>query len=238
MFVLNLGVMEPHGNYREIAAGVGMTKAQGEGESVVFVVDDDASVQQALTSLVQSVALHVEAFGSAADFLKRWRIANSIAAACLILDIRLPGVSGLDFQAELAKANTDLPIIFISGYSDIPMTVRAMKAGAVEFLTKPFREQDLIDAVQLGLQRDRDRRVRKNASLQTHVRFQALTPREREVFGLVTAGLMNKQIAGELGVSEVTVKVHRSSLVRKMGARSLADLVRMADARVLPQAMH
>jgi FixJ family two-component response regulator len=210
-----------------------MTKEQGEAETLVFVVDDDASVQQALTSLLQSVALHVEAFGSTADFLKRWRTADSIAAACLILDVRLPGVSGLDFQAELAKANTDLPIIFISGYGDIPMTVRAMKAGAVEFLTKPFREQSLLDAVQLALQRDRDRRVRDSASLQTRVRFEALTSREREVFGLVTAGLMNKQIAGELGVSEITVKVHRGSVVRKMGARSLADLVRMADALVV-----
>jgi FixJ family two-component response regulator len=210
-----------------------MTKEQGEAESLVFVVDDDASVRQALTSLLQSVALHVEAFGSAADFLKRWRTVDSIAAACLILDVRLPGVSGLDFQTELAKANTDLPIIFISGYGDIPMTVRAMKAGAVEFLTKPFREQNLLDAVQLALQRDRDRRVREGASLQTRTRFEALTSREREVFGLVTAGLMNKQIAGELGVSEITVKVHRGSVVRKMGARSLADLVRMADALVV-----
>jgi FixJ family two-component response regulator len=210
-----------------------MTKEQGEARSLVFVVDDDASVQQALTSLLQSVALHVEAFGSAADFLKRWRTVDSIAAACLILDVRLPGVSGLDFQAELARANTDLPIIFISGYGDIPMTVRAMKAGAVEFLTKPFREQNLLDAVQLALQRDRDRRVREGASLQTRTRFEALTSREREVFGLVTAGLMNKQIAGELGVSEITVKVHRGSVVRKMGARSLADLVRMADALVV-----
>jgi FixJ family two-component response regulator len=218
--------------------GVGMTKEQSEAESLVFVVDDDASVQQALTSLLQSVALHVEAFGSAADFLKRWRTADSVAAACLILDVRLPGVSGLDFQAELAKANTDLPIIFISGYGDIPMTVRAMKAGAVEFLTKPFRQQDLLDAVQLALQRDRDRRVRESASLQTRARFEALTSREREVFGLVTAGLMNKQIAGELGVSEITVKVHRGSVVRKMGARSLADLVRMADALVVGQAKH
>jgi FixJ family two-component response regulator len=230
-----------HSDATRISVGVGMTKGQGEAESLVFLVDDDASVQQALTSLLQSVALHVEAFGSAADFLKRWRIANSIAsiaAACLILDVRLPGVSGLDFQAELAKANTDLPIIFISGYGDIPMTVRAMKAGAVEFLTKPFREQDLLDAVQLALQRDRDRRVRENASLQTRARFEALTSREQEVFGLVAAGLMNKQIAGELGVSEVTVKVHRGSVVRKMGARSLADLVRMADALVVRQATH
>ena len=156
-----------------------MAKGQGEGESLVFVVDDDASVRQALTSLLQSVGLRVEAFGSAADFLKKGRIADGIAAACLILDVRLPGVSGLDFQAELAKADTHLPIIFISGHGDIPMTVRAMKAGAVEFLTKPFREQDLLDAVQLALQRDRDRRIRESAVLQTRARFDALTPVNR-----------------------------------------------------------
>jgi FixJ family two-component response regulator len=215
-----------------------MTKEQGEAESLVFVVDDDASVRQALTSLLESVALRVEAFSSAADFLKKGRIANGIAAACLILDIRLPGVSGLDFQAELAKADTHLPIIFISGYGDIPMTVRAMKAGAIEFLTKPFREQDLLDAVQLALQRDRDRRIQESAVLQTRARFEALTHREQQVFGLVTTGLMNKQIAGELGVSEITAKVHRGNVMRKMGARSLADLVRMADALGIRQAKH
>ena len=217
---------------------MGMTKGQGEAESLVFVVDDDASMRQAVTSLLQSVDLRVEAFGSAADFLKKGRIANGITAACLILDIRLPGVSGLDFQAELAKADTHLPIIFISGHGDIPMTVRAMKAGAIEFLTKPFRDQDLLDAVQLALQRDRDRRIRENAILQTRARFEALTPREQEVFSLVTAGLMNKQVAGELGVSEITAKVHRGNVMRKMSARSLADLVRMADALGVRQANH
>jgi FixJ family two-component response regulator len=215
-----------------------MTKDQGEAESLVFVVDDDASVRQALTSLLQSVALRVEAFGSAADFLKKGRIADGIAAACLILDVRLPGVSGLDFQAELAKADTHLPIIFISGYGDIPMTVRAMKGGAVEFLTKPFREQDLLDAVQLALQRDRDHRIQESAALQMRARFEALTRREQEVFGLVTRGLMNKQVAGELGVTEITAKVHRGNVMRKMGARSLADLVRMADALGIRQAKH
>jgi len=214
-----------------------MTKGQGEAESLVFVVDDDASVRQALTSLLQSVALRVEAFGSAADFFKKGRIANGIAAACLILDVRLPGVSGLDFQAELAKADTHLPIIFISGYGDIPMTVRAMKAGAIEFLTKPFRDQDLLDAVQLALQRDRDRRIQERAVLQTRARFEALTLREQDVIGLVTAGLMNKQVAAELGVSEITVKVHRGNVMKKMGARSLADLVRIADA-LIRQAKH
>ena len=215
-----------------------MTKGQDEADSLVFVVDDDASMRQAVTSLLQSVDLRVEAFGSAADFLKKGRIANGITAACLILDIRLPGVSGLDFQAELAKADIHLPIIFISGHGDIPMTVRAMKAGAIEFLTKPFRDQDLLDAVQLGLQRDRDRRIRESAVLQTRTRFEALTPREQEVFGLVTAGLMNKQVASELGVSEITAKVHRGNVMRKMGARSLADLVRMADALGIRQANH
>jgi FixJ family two-component response regulator len=215
-----------------------MTKGQGEAESLVFVVDDDASVRQALTSLLQSVALRVEAFGSVADFLKDRRLGNGVAAACLILDVRLPGVSGLDFQAELARADTHLPIIFITGHGDIPMTVRAMKAGAVEFLIKPFREQDLLDAVQLALQRDRDRRIRESAVFETRARFEALTHREQEVFGLVTTGLMNKQIAGELGVSEITAKVHRGNVKRKMGARSLADLVRMADALGIRQAKH
>jgi FixJ family two-component response regulator len=162
--------------------------------------------------------------------LKKGRAANGVAAACLILDVRLPGISGLDFQAELAKAHTPLPIIFISGHGDIPMTVRAMKAGAIEFLTKPFRDQDLLDAVQLALKRDRDRRIRESAILQTRARLEALTPREREVFSLVTSGLMNKQVAAELGVSEITAKVHRGNVMKKMGARSLADLVRMADA--------
>jgi FixJ family two-component response regulator len=214
-----------------------MTKGQGEAESLVFVVDDDASVRQALTSLLQSVALHVEAFGSVADFLKGRRLGNiGVGAACLILDVRLPGVSGLDFQAELARTDTHLPIIFITGHGDIPMTVRAMKAGAVEFLIKPFREQDLLDAVQLALQRDRDRRTRESGIFETRARFEALTHREQEVFGLVTTGLMNKQIAGELGVSEITAKVHRGNVMKKMGARSLADLVRMADALGIRQA--
>ena len=152
-----------------------MAKGPGESESLVFVVDDDTSVRQALTSLLQSVALRVEAFSSAADFLKKGRIADGTAAACLILDVRLPGVSGLDFQAELAKADTHLPVIFISGYGDVPMTVRAMKAGAVEFLTKPVREQDLLDAVQLALHRDRDRRIQEGAVSQTGARFEELT---------------------------------------------------------------
>jgi FixJ family two-component response regulator len=219
-----------------INGGFGMANVLGE-DSHVFVIDDDASVRQALASLLQSVALNVEAFGSPVEFFKR-RMADDIAAACLILDVRLPGVSGLDFQAELVKSDSHLPIIFISGYGDIPMTVRAMKAGAVEFLTKPFREQDLLDAVQLARQRDRDRRIEERAVLQTRARFDALTPREQEILGLVTAGLMNKQVAAELGVSEITIKVHRGNVMKKMGARSLADLVRMADALGIRQAKH
>jgi FixJ family two-component response regulator len=210
----------------------------GEGESLVYVIDDDAGVRQSLTSLLQSIGMRVEAFGSAADFLKKGRIVDGIAAACLILDVRLPGTSGLDFQAELAKADIHLPIVFISGHGDVPITVRAMKAGAVEFLTKPFREQDLLDAVQLALRRDRDRRIQEKAVLQTRARFEALTAREQQVIGLVTTGLMNKQVAAELGVSEITVKVHRGNIMRKMNARSLPDLVRMADALGIRQASH
>jgi FixJ family two-component response regulator len=201
-------------------------KDQSEALSVIFVVDDDAPLREAIASLLRSVGLRVEVFGSAADFLR-----NKLpdVAACLILDIRLPGVSGLDFQADLAKANIHIPIIFITGHGDIPMTVRAMKAGAVEFLTKPFRDQDLLDAVQIALERDRTRRTEDMAIREVRAHFEALTPREQEVIGFVTAGLMNKQIAAELGVSEITVKVHRGSVMKKMGARSLAELVRMAD---------
>jgi FixJ family two-component response regulator len=200
---------------------------QIETQPIVFVVDDDASLRQALKSLLRSVGLRVEVFGSAADFLK-YKLPD--AAACLVLDIRLPGVSGLDFQAELATADIHIPIIFITGHGDIPMTVRAMKAGAVEFLTKPFRDQDLLDAVQAALERDRARHAQDKAVHAVRSHYADLTPREQEVIGFVTAGLMNKQIAAELGVSEITVKVHRGNVMKKMGARSLADLVRMADA--------
>jgi FixJ family two-component response regulator len=203
-------------------------KGQTEAaRSIVFVVDDDASVREAIGSLLRSVGLQVELFGTAAEFLK-----NKLpdAAACLVLDIRLPGVSGLDFQVELAAADIHIPIIFITGHGDIPMTVRAMKAGAVEFLTKPFRDQDLLDAVQTALERDRTRRAQDKTVHELRNHYEALTPREQQVIRFVTAGLMNKQIAAELGVSEITVKVHRGSVMKKMGARSLADLVRMADA--------
>lgn len=202
-------------------------KEQPEAQSIVFVVDDEASVREGIKSLLRSVDLRVQVFGTTADFMKS-KIPD--VASCLILDIRLPGISGLDFQAELADANIHIPIIFISGHGDIPMTVRAMKAGAVEFLTKPFRDQDLLDAVQIALARDRARRAHDSTVHELRSRYEALTRREQQVIGLVTAGLMNKQIAAELDVSEITVKVHRGSVMKKMGARSLADLVRMADA--------
>lgn len=201
-------------------------QGQPEAQSIVFVVDDDASLRGAVDSLLRSVGLQVQVFGTATDFLK-YKFPDM--PACLVLDIRLPGVSGLDFQAELAKANIHIPIVFVTGHGDIPMTVRAMKAGAVEFLTKPFRDQDLLDSVQIALERDRTRRAQDKVVHEARAHFDALTPREQEVIAFVTAGLMNKQIAAELGVSEITVKVHRGSVMKKMGARSLADLIRMAD---------
>jgi FixJ family two-component response regulator len=193
---------------------------------VVFVIDDDAAVREALADLFASVGLDVETFGSTGDFLRR---TTPDHPSCLVLDVRLPGLSGLDFQAELGKANVRLPIIFITGHGDIPMTVKAMKAGAVEFLTKPFRDQELLDAVQRGLQLDRDRREQQKPVAELQARFKTLTARELEVIKFVSGGLMNKQIAGELGVSEITVKVHRGNAMRKLGAKSLADLVRMAQ---------
>jgi len=194
---------------------------------IVFVVDDDESLREALRSLFRSVSLRVETFGSAADLL-RSKLPD--VASCLVLDVRLPGVSGLDFQAELAKANIHIPIIFMTGHGDIPMSVQAMKAGAVDFLTKPFRDQDMLDAVAAAIERDRSRRKDEQRLSDVRARFDGLTEREREVMGLVTVGLMNKQIAGELRLSEITVKIHRGHVMRKMAARSLADLVRMAEA--------
>jgi FixJ family two-component response regulator len=209
-----------------------MTKEQQAAKPLVFVVDDDTSLREALKSLFNSVGLQVEVFSSAAEFLQH-RLSN--APSCLVLDIRLPGMSGLDFQADLAKANIQIPIIFMTGHGDIPMSVRAMKAGAVEFLTKPFRDQEMLDAVQLGLKQDTERREDESAHSRLKADFETLTPREKEVMALVTAGLMNKQVAGELNVSEITAKVHRGNVTRKMGASSLADLVRMADALGLPR---
>jgi FixJ family two-component response regulator len=202
-----------------------MIKETSETQPVVFVVDDDPSVREALSSLFRSVGLRVQLFTSAAEFLN---MEPSTAPSCLVLDVRLPGVSGLDFQTELAKANMHIPIIFITGHGDIPMTVKAMKAGAVEFLTKPFRDQDMLDAVQLAFAKDRARRESEKSISDVRANFEALTSREQEVMALVTAGLMNKQIAAEIGVSEITVKFHRGNVMRKMGARSLADLVKMA----------
>ena len=195
-------------------------------EKQVFVIDDDAAVRSSLSSLLRSVGLQATTFSSAAEFLSSHK---PDVPSCLVLDVRLPGIGGIEFQAELAKANIRLPIIFITGHGDIPMTVRAMKAGAVEFLTKPFRDQDLLDAVRMGLDRDSERREREQALSGVVAAYETLTSREKEVFSLVTSGLMNKQIAAKLGVSEITVKVHRGNAMRKMGARSLAALVRMAD---------
>jgi FixJ family two-component response regulator len=194
---------------------------------MVFVIDDDASLREALASLFRSVGLQVQALASATEFL---HVKLPDGPTCLVLDVRLPGLSGLDFQAELVKANIDIPIVFMTGHGDIPMTVRAMKAGAVEFLPKPFRDQDMLDAVQLGLERDRSRRKSADGAAKLRATFDTLTAREQEIMGLVTAGLMNKQIAGQLGVSEITVKVHRGNVMRKMEAKSLAELVRMADS--------
>jgi FixJ family two-component response regulator len=204
-----------------------MKTEQPKQTSVVFVVDDDISVREALSAVLQSVGLAVQTFESALDFLQRRR---ADVPSCLVLDVRLPGMSGLDFQAELAKANVQIPIIFMTGHGDIPMSVRAMKQGATEFLTKPFRDQDMIDAVQVALERDRGRREAENAGSNLKASYEALSPRERQIMDLVTTGLMNKQIAGELGITEATVKFHRASVMRKMNAKSLAELARMAEA--------
>ena len=193
---------------------------------VVFVIDDDASLRRAIQRVLGSVGLHVELYGSAREFLAA---SPPDVPSCVVLDVRLPGMSGLDLQRELTSAGIHIPLIFITSYGDIPMSVRAMKAGAVEFLTKPFRDQDLLDAIQLALQRDRLRRESEADVQLLRERLESLTPREREILPLVVSGLLNKQIAASIGTSEATVKVHRSQLTRKMGAESLADLVRMAE---------
>ena len=197
-----------------------------EADAVVFIVDDDAAVRRSLENLIRSVGLRAETFASAQEFLSSKR---PDAPGCLVLDVRLPGLSGLDLQKRMAEADTEIPIIFITGHGDIAMTVQAMKGGAVEFLTKPFREQELLDAVQQALERDSQARRQREEIRVLRRRFASLTPREQEVMVLVVAGLANKQIAGELGASETTVKIHRHHVMEKMGAGSLADLVRMAD---------
>jgi FixJ family two-component response regulator len=193
---------------------------------LVYIVDDDAPLREAIGSLLRSIGLQVELFGSAADFMSFKR---PDIPSCLVLDVRLQGTSGLDFQHELADANINLPIVFMTGHGDIAMTVRAMKAGAVDFLAKPFREQDLIDAVCAAHTRDKASREAERSNDELLSRYATLTPRERTVMTLAASGLMNKQIAGEIGLSEITVKIHRGQAMRKMFARSFADLVRMAQ---------
>ena len=202
-----------------------------EAPPIVFVVDDDPPVRRAIKRLIGSAGLQVELFGSAQEFLESRR---ADAPSCLVLDIKLPGINGLDFQRQLAEAGIRIPIVFISGHGDIPMTVRAMKAGAVEFLTNPFRDQDLLDAIEVALERDRTRRQEESKIAVLRERFDSLTPREQEILPLVVSGRPNKQIAAELGTSEITIKVHRGSIMRKMQAESLADLVRMAGRLGLP----
>lgn len=200
-----------------------MTKRR---EPIVFIIDDDPSMRRALINLFQSVGLEVEAFGSAPEMLQS---ELPDVASCLVLDIRLPGLSGLELQTELARAKIRIPIIFITGHGDIPMTVRAMKSGAVDFLSKPFRDQDLLDAVVAAIERDRKRREVEKTVANLQSLFEALTAREREVLALVASGLMNKQIAAELGLAEITVKIYRGHVMKKMGAGSLADLIRMTE---------
>jgi FixJ family two-component response regulator len=195
-------------------------------EPCIFIVDDDQSVRDALSSLFRSVGYKVQLFGATQEFIETKRGDGN---SCLVLDIRLPGVSGLDLQTHLNRAQIPIPVIFMTGHGDIPMSVRAMKAGAIDFLAKPFRDQDMLDAVANALEADRKRRASDDSMATLRTAFETLTSREREIMGFVTAGLMNKQVAGNLGLSEITVKIHRASVMKKMGCQSLADLVRMAS---------
>lgn len=207
--------------------------ASADQESIVFVIDDDVSIRETLKSLFESVGQQVAVFDSPSEFM---RTKMPDITSCLVLDVRLRGSSGLEFQVELIKSNIKIPIIFLSGHGDIPMTVTAMKAGAIEFLTKPFRDQDVLDAVRIALERDRSRRQDETKLARVRALYERLTPREQEVAGLVSAGLMNKQIAAQLGVSEITVKLHRGNLMKKMEAKSLAELVVMAELLGIRQA--
>ncbi len=198
-----------------------------QDQSIAYVIDDDAGVRDGISTLLRSVDISVETFGSTKDFLRRNR---PDVPGCLILDVRLPGMSGLEFQTELGKLGIDLPVVFITAHADVPMGVQAMKAGAVEFLCKPFREQDLLDAVRTAIGKDVEHRAKLSSLACIRQHYDTLTPREQEVMALVVSGMMNKQIAGKLGLSEITVKVHRASIMRKMSAKSLAELVRQADA--------
>ncbi len=204
-----------------------------EEQPVVFVIDDDAAVREGVEDLLRSIGVEVRSFRATRDFMRSER---PDAPGCLVLDVRLPGLSGLEFQRELGKSGIHLPVIFLTGHADIPMSVGAMKSGAIEFLTKPFREQELLDAIQLGIERDRARRHDVAAVAELRKRFEALTAREREVMGHVVTGRLNKQIAADLEVSEMTVKIHRGQVMQKMRARSLVELVRMADRLgILPE---
>ncbi|MBV9066430.1 MAG: response regulator transcription factor [Methylobacteriaceae bacterium] len=208
-------------------------EARQPPQSIVYVVDDDISVRNSLSNLFRSVDLSVETFDSPAAFLQRELLD---IASCIVLDIRMPGSSGLDFQAALRRSGIEIPIIFLTAYADIQMSVQAMKAGAVDFLTKPYRDQDLLDAVAAAIDRDRHRRENQTAASKLRARFQTLSRREQEIMALVTGGLMNKQAAVEAGISETTVKIHRGNVMQKMGAKSFADLVRMADTLQIARA--
>jgi FixJ family two-component response regulator len=207
-------------------SSTGTSPTSAAEESIVYVIDDDRLMRGALSTLFRSVELGVKTFSSATEFLQH---ALPAVPSCLILDIRMPRLSGLDLQAELGRLGINMPVIFITGYGDIPMSVRAMKAGAVDFLTKPFRDQEMVDAVTAALQRDRKRRSEEESHSEVQARFASLTQRERQIMGLVTGGLMNKQVAARIGISERTVKIHRGNLMRKMQAKSLAELVVMAQ---------